>query len=314
MSTERTEVTIVRVTDSHEGQRLDNFLFRELKGLPRTRVYRLIRRGEVRVNKKRCKPDLKLSSGDELRIPPVEVSIGAKIPRVSDALAKRLSDSVLYETEFLLVLNKPAGISVHGGSGVRLGLLDALRQIKLEWSDLELAHRLDRDTSGCLLLAKKSCNLKYLQNEFKLKRVQKRYLAFVHGSWPKGLVKVDAPLLKNEISSGERVVKVSPNGKEAETHFKILQTYSAATLMQVSPITGRTHQIRVHCQHAGHSIIGDQKYGPKGCSEALKSIKTLCLHASSIEFSDSASNKLIKIEAPVDKFWQISAEKIGRKL
>ena len=313
MSTERTEVTIVRVTASHEGQRLDNFLFRELKGLPRTRVYRLIRRGEVRVNKKRCKPDLKLSSGDELRIPPVEVSIGAKIPRVSDALAKRLSDSVLYETEFLLVLNKPAGISVHGGSGVRLGLIDALRQIKLEWSDLELAHRLDRDTSGCLLLAKKSCNLKYLQNEFKLKRVQKRYLAFVHGSWPKGLVKVDAPLLKNEISSGERVVKVSPNGKEAETHFKILQTYSAATLMQASPITGRTHQIRVHCQHAGHSIIGDQKYGPKGCSEALKSIKTLCLHASNIEFSDSASNKLIKIEAPVDKFWQISAEKIGKK-
>lgn len=314
MSTERTEVTIVRVTASHEGQRLDNFLFRELKGLPRTRVYRLIRRGEVRVNKKRCKPDLKLSSGDELRIPPVEVSIGAKIPRVSDALAKRLSDSVLYETEFLLVLNKPAGISVHGGSGVRLGLIDALRQIKLEWSELELAHRLDRDTSGCLLLAKKSRTLRYLQNEFKLKRVQKRYLAFVHGSWPKRLVKVDAPLLKNEISSGERVVKVSPNGKEAETHFKILQTYSAATLMQASPITGRTHQIRVHCQHAGHSIIGDQKYGPKGCSEALKSIKTLCLHASSIEFSDSASNKLIKIEAPVDKFWQISAEKIGKKL
>ena len=314
MSIERREVTIVRVSASHEGQRLDNFLFRELKGLPRTRVYRLIRRGEVRVNKKRCKPDLKLCIGDELRIPPVGVSIGAKIARVSDGLAKRLSDSTLLENDLVLVLNKPAGISVHGGSGVRLGLIDALRQIKPEWSELELVHRLDRDTSGCLLVAKKSTALKHLQNEFKLKRVQKRYLAFVQGSWPKGLVKIDAPLLKNEISSGERVVKVSPRGKEAETHFKILQAYSAATLVEASPVTGRTHQIRVHCQYAGNSIIGDQKYGPKDRSEPLKRIKTLCLHASNIEFSDPASNEIIKIEAPVDKFWQIAAEIIAKKV
>ncbi len=314
MSIERREVTIVRVSASHEGQRLDNFLFRELKGLPRTRVYRLIRRGEVRVNKKRCKPDLKLCIGDELRIPPVGVSIGAKIARVSDGLAKRLSDSTLLENDLVLVLNKPAGISVHGGSGVRLGLIDALRQIKPEWSELELVHRLDRDTSGCLLVAKKSTALKHLQNEFKLKRVQKRYLAFVQGSWPKGLVKIDAPLLKNEISSGERVVKVSPRGKEAETHFKILQAYSAATLVEAAPVTGRTHQIRVHCQYAGNSIIGDQKYGPKARSEPLKRIKTLCLHASNIEFSDPASNEIIKIEAPVDKFWQIAAEIIAKKV
>ncbi|MDG2141048.1 MAG: RluA family pseudouridine synthase [Gammaproteobacteria bacterium] len=314
MSIERREVTIIRVTPSHEGQRLDNFLFRELKGLPRTRVYRLIRRGEVRVNKKRCKPDLKLCSGDELRIPPVAIRPGATIPRVSDGLAGRLLDSVLHETDLVLVLNKPAGISVHGGSGVRLALVDALRQIRPEWSELELAHRLDRDTSGCLLLAKKSSALKHLQREFKLKRVRKRYLAFVHGSWPKELIKVDVPLLKNEISSGERVVKVSRHGKEAETHFKVLQTYAAASLIEASPITGRTHQIRVHCQHAGYSIIGDQKYGTKGCSEQLKSIKTLCLHASNIEFSDLVSNKIIKIEAPFDKFWQIAAETLEKKI
>ena len=313
MSIERREVTIIRVTASHQGQRLDNFLFRELKGLPRTRVYRLIRRGEVRVNKKRCKPDLKLCSGDELRIPPVGIRVGAKIPQVSDGLATKLLDSVLHETDLLLVLNKPAGISVHGGSGVRLALVDALRQIRPEWSGLELAHRLDRDTSGCLLLAKKSDALKYFQREFKMQRIRKRYLAFVHGSWPKRLVKVDAPLLKNEISSGERVVKVSRHGKEAETHFKVLRTYAAASLIEASPITGRTHQIRVHCQHAGYSIIGDQKYGTKGCSEQLKGIKTLCLHASNIEFSDPASNKIIKIEAPFDKFWQIAAEIIEEK-
>jgi 23S rRNA pseudouridine955/2504/2580 synthase len=301
------------VAASHQGQRLDNFLFRELKGLPRTRVYRLIRRGEVRVNKKRCKPDLKLSSGDELRIPPVGIRVGAKIPQVSDGLATKLLDSVLHETDLLLVLNKPAGISVHGGSGVRLALVDALRQIRPEWSGLELAHRLDRDTSGCLLLAKKSDALKYFQREFKMQRIRKRYLAFVHGSWPKRLVKVDAPLLKNEISSGERVVKVSRHGKEAETHFKVLRTYAAASLIEASPITGRTHQIRVHCQHAGYSIIGDQKYWTKGCSEQLKGIKTLCLHASNIEFSDPASNKIIKIEAPFDKFWQIAAEIIEEK-
>ena len=313
MSIERREVTIIRVAASHQGQRLDNFLFRELKGLPRTRVYRLIRRGEVRVNKKRCKPDLKLSSGDELRIPPVGIRVGAKIPQVSDGLATKLLDSVLHETDLLLVLNKPAGISVHGGSGVRLALVDALRQIRPEWSGLELAHRLDRDTSGCLLLAKKSDALKYFQREFKMQRIRKRYLAFVHGSWPKRLVKVDASLLKNEISSGERVVKVSRHGKEAETHFKVLRTYAAASLIEASPITGRTHQIRVHCQHAGYSIVGDQKYGTKGCSEQLKGIKTLCLHASNIEFSDLASNKIIKIEAPFDKFWQIAAEIIEEK-
>ena len=203
----------------------------------------------------------------------------------------------------MLVLNKPAGLSVHGGTGVRLSLIDALRQIKPEWSELELAHRLDRDTSGCLLLAKKSSTLKYLQNEFKLKRIRKRYLAFVHGSWPKELVRIDAPLLKNEVSSGERIVKVMPHGKAAETYFNVLESYAAASLLEATPITGRTHQIRVHCQYAGYSIVGDKRYGPKKCAESLKSIKTLCLHASTIEFRDVVSDRITRINAPVDKFW-----------
>ena len=306
------EVTIIRILQRYEGQRLDNFLFRELKGVPRSRVYRLIRRGEVRVNKKRCKPDFKLKSGDQVRIPPVKVKSDRKVGRISQGLADRLNRSVLYETDLILALNKPAGLSVHGGSGVGLSLIDALRQIKPDWSELELVHRLDRDTSGCLLLAKNTHILKHLQNEFKLKSVEKRYLVLVHGSWPKDLVKVKASLQKNEMRSGERIVKVTATGKKSETRFKLLETHADASLVEANPLTGRTHQIRVHCQHAGYPIIGDQKYGQKTAHKPLKGIKTLCLHAWNIRFSDPASDGYLEIDAPIDKFFLIALDKIKK--
>ena len=304
------QVTVVSILERYDGQRLDNFLIRELKGVPRSRVYRLIRRGEIRVNKKRCKPDFKLSSGDKLRLPPISITSEPRILPVSVNLAKMLTESVLYESDYLVIINKPAGLSVHGGTGVRLSLIDALRQIKSDWSGLELAHRLDRDTSGCLIIAKKPKILKELQNLFKQKLVEKSYLLLVHGCWPKELIKVLAPLQKNEISSGERIVKVTSDGKKAETRFKLLERHAHSSLIEANPVTGRTHQIRVHCQYVGHPIIGDQKYGSHSGVEHLKNIKTLCLHASCVRFFEPESGRRLEIEAPIDKYFLGSLEKI----
>lgn len=305
------QVQLVRISEQHNGQRLDNFLIRELKGVPRSRIYRLIRRGEVRVNKKRSKPDLKLFYGDKVRIPPIRTGKSRDITTVSAGLAQLLENSLLLETDLLLVINKPAGLSVHGGTGIRLGLIEALRQIREEWRNLELAHRLDRDTSGCLVIAKNPNILKWIQTEFKERRVEKTYHVLVHGKWPKELEKVDAAIQKNQFSSGERVVQVQEGGKAAETYFKVLQHFSQATLMEAKPTTGRTHQIRVHCQHAGYPIIGDQKYTADFIPEALKSVKKLCLHATKIRFSDPASDRKLEVEANWDKYFQILADKLN---
>jgi len=298
------QVHIVRISERHNGQRLDNFLIRELKGVPRARVYRLIRRGEVRVNKKRCKPDLKLSYGDEVRIPPVRTGKASQTEKVSPGLTQLLRSSVLLETDLLLVLNKPAGMPVHGGTGVRLGIIEALRQMQEDWRNLELVHRLDRDTSGCLLIAKKANALKVLQKEFKEKRVDKTYHVLVHGQWPADLKRIDIPLRKNKLSSGERIVQASNEGKSATTGFKVLENYCDSSLVEARPTTGRTHQIRVHCQYAGHPIIGDGKYGPKSIPDALKGAKKLCLHAVRIKFLDPASDGWLELEAPCDKFFK----------
>ena len=301
---QQTESSVKTITISRQsdGQRLDNFLIKELKGVPRSRIYRLIRRGEVRLNKKRCKPDLKLSIGDRVRIPPVRVSSNiAKAGIISPGLAKILSDSILFETKELLVLNKPAGFAVQGGTGIRVNIIDAMREMKSEWRELELAHRLDRDTSGCLLFTKKINILRELQLQFKLKTVKKVYFAIVHGGWPDNLTLVNAPLLKNRLSSGERIVKVAKDGKPSETKFKVIERFKSATMIEARPITGRTHQIRVHCQYAGHPIVGDLKYSVDDTNNDLSSVKNLCLHAAEIEFFDSSSKKPVRVTAPFDK-------------
>jgi len=295
------KVQLLRVLEPQDGQRLDNFLMRRMKGVPRSRVYWLVRRGEVRVNKKRCKPDRKLEFGDEVRIPPFTGDSVQTPGKPGRGLQQLLLDSVLYEDEHLLVINKPAGLSVHGGTGVRLGLIEALRQMRPEWSGLELAHRLDRDTSGCLVIAKSSLFLKQIQADLKERTVQKTYLALVHGTWPDTLTVVDAPLQKNELSSGERIVKVSRDGKPSITRFKVLRRFAEATLVEASPETGRTHQIRVHCQYAGHPIIGDSKYGIRVADASLNRIKTLCLHALRIRFLARHQEQSLEVDAPPDK-------------
>ncbi len=295
-------VKTITISRQNDGQRLDNFLIKELKGVPRSRIYRLIRRGEVRLNKKRCKPDLKLSIGDRVRIPPVRTSSNiARAGITSPGLVKILLDSILFETEELLVLNKPAGFAVQGGTGIRVNIIDAMREMKSEWRELELAHRLDRGTSGCLLISKKINILRELQIQFKLKTVKKIYYAIVHGGWPDNLTVVKAPLLKNRLSSGERIVKVAKDGKPSETKFKVTERFQSATMLEARPLTGRTHQIRVHCQYAGHPIVGDSKYNVDDTNNDLASVKNLCLHAAEIEFIDPSSKKPVRVTAPFDK-------------
>lgn len=295
------EVQLLRVLQPQEGQRLDNFLMRRMKGVPRSRVYWLIRRGEVRVNKKRCKPDRKLEFGDEVRIPPFIGDTVRKPGKPTPGLQQLLTDNILYEDEHLLVINKPAGLSVHGGTGVRLGLIEALRQTRKEWAGLELAHRLDRETSGCLVIAKNATFLKQIQGDLKEKNVEKTYLALVQGRWPDTLREIDAPLLKNELSAGERIVKVARDGKPSLTRFRILQRFQSATLIEAKPATGRTHQIRVHCQYAGHPIVGDDKYGTRGPDGFLNRVKSLCLHASSISFHAPHLAAQLEVTAAPDK-------------
>lgn len=296
------KVRLVRVLEPQIGQRLDNFLIRRLKGVPRSRVYRLIRRGEVRVNKKRCKPERKLELGDEVRIPPFTGASVATPAKVNPGLHDFLLRSLLYEDDQLLVINKPPGLAVHGGSGIRLGLIEALRQLKPEWAELELAHRLDRDTSGCLIVAKKALFLKHVQHEFKVRSVKKHYLAIVHGCWPDSLVEVDAPLQKNQLSSGERIVRVRDSGKPCLTLFRVRQRYQQATLLEAMPETGRTHQIRVHCQYAGHPIVGDARYTRNAPNKELAKVKNLCLHASKIRFSVPDSTAAIEVAAPLPDY------------
>lgn len=292
-------VQIVRIEKSHIGQRLDNFLIRRLKGVPRARVYRLIRRGEVRVNKKRCKPERKLDLGDEVRIPPYSSNYSQQTAKPSPALQEFLLKSILLENDDFLVINKPAGMSVHGGGGVAMGLIEALRQCRAEWAGLELAHRIDRGTTGCLVVAKNTIFLKYIQNLLKVKDVKKHYLALVHGNWPESLNLVDAPLQKEPIGEHERIVRVLENGKPSLTRFAVKQHFEGASLIEAMPETGRTHQIRVHCQHSGHGIVGDEKYTFKAKNSALAKVNNLCLHAWKIEFEMPEGAPAVRVEAPI---------------
>ena len=202
------KVQFIRVLEPQQGQRIDNFLIRHLKGVPRSRIYRLVRRGEVRINKKRCKPAQKLEAGDEIRIPPFSGVTAVPPKKLGSGMRQLLEKSVLFENDEVLVINKPAGLAVHGGSNIRLGLIEALRQMNPQWPELELAHRLDRDTSGCILISKNTIFLRYIHRKFKEKSINKQYLALVHGKWPKGLLEVQAPLLKHGVSSNDHLVYI----------------------------------------------------------------------------------------------------------
>ncbi len=256
-----TQVQQIVINDNHAGQRLDNFLSTFLRGVPKSRIYRIIRKGEVRVNKGRISVSYRLSVGDTIRIPPIRMSSKEEEKvHPGTKLSKLLEQSVLYEDDHLLVINKPAGLAVHGGSGISLGLIESIRAMRPDAPFLELVHRLDRDTSGCVMIAKSRQILTHLHNCLKNGQIDKHYFALVQGKW-KGGKSVEAPLHKFVLKSGERMVKVDPQGKPSKTLFEVIEHFEEATLLKASPVTGRTHQIRVHCAFMGHPILGDEKYG-----------------------------------------------------
>lgn len=307
MTTEKiisSTVQFFTISDDEAGQRLDNFLLAKLKGVPKSLIYRIVRKGEVRVNKGRIKPDYKLQADDLVRVPPVRVAEKNEAP-ISTKLNKvaELEQQILYEDEVMLVINKPSGIAVHGGSGLSFGVIEALRALRPEARFLELVHRIDRDTSGILLVAKKRSALRNLHEQLREKVVQKDYLALVRGQWQSHVKVIKAPLLKNELSSGERIVRVSEEGKPSETRFSIEERYSIATLVKASPVTGRTHQIRVHTQYAGHPIALDDKYGEREFDAKMQQLglQRLFLHAYAIRFQHPKTGEEMVITAPLDK-------------
>lgn len=298
------QVQQVVITENHAGQRVDNFLFSLLRGVPKSKLYRIIRKGELRVNKKRVDVSYRLVDGDMVRIPPLryEEKQDAVKPAAGAKSLKNIEDSIIYEDDTLLVVNKPSGIAVHGGSGVSWGLIEALRQLRPYTPFLELVHRIDRDTSGCVMIAKKRAMLLHLHECLKTGNIQKQYYALVAGSWRGGKL-VEAPLHKFVLPSGERMVKVSPEGKFAQTGVKILESYSQATLLQATPLTGRTHQIRVHCAFMGHPIYGDQKYGDSEKNRQAKEMgfTRLFLHAHQLVIELPNRREPLTVSSPLPK-------------
>ncbi|PAX99685.1 23S rRNA pseudouridine(955/2504/2580) synthase RluC [Pseudoalteromonas sp. HM-SA03] len=296
------QVSFVTVTEDQEGQRIDNFLVTHLKGVPKSAVYKILRKGEVRVNKKRVKPVYKLQINDEIRIPPVRVAEKAEfVPKNLDKVAN-LEDAILYEDKYLIVINKPAGMAVHGGSGLSYGLIEALRALRPQEQSLELVHRLDRDTSGCLLISKRRAVLKGLHEQLREKTMEKNYLALVSGQWDAKHKNVTEPLRKNTLKSGERVVRVDhEQGKPSHTRFRVVERFESATLVQASPVTGRTHQIRVHTQCKGHPIACDDKYGDQVFDAKMREVglNRLFLHAKELRFIHPKTETTHHVEAPL---------------
>ena len=307
----RSKAQFVEIDEDRAGQRIDNFLLASLKGVPKTRVYRILRKGEVRVNKGRIKPSYRLQEGDMVRIPPIRQSEPEAAAAPGARVLARIDASILAEEKGFLVLNKPSGLAVHGGSGLNYGVIEALRALRPDAPYLELVHRLDRETSGCLLVAKRRSVLREMhrllreksQGKSQTDGIDKRYLALLRGRWEGGERKVDAPLLKNTLRSGERVVIVSPEGKESLSLFRPVARNAEATLVEVRLLTGRTHQIRVHAASIGHPIAGDEKYGDEEFNREMKSkgLRRLFLHAHFLGFSLEGHEQAYQFSAPLDE-------------
>ena len=309
------QVKTVLVDEDSAGQRLDNFLMRHLKGVPKSHVYRIIRSGEVRVNKGRASPDDRVAAGDQVRLPPVRIS--DRVAEKADAMAATIASgaparefSILFEDDYLMAIDKPAGVAVHGGSGVSFGVIEQLRMARPQAVFLELIHRLDRETSGILLIAKKRSALKLLQNQFRERETGKTYLALVLGQWPASKKVLDKPLHKYLLADGERRVKVvgkdDPDGMPSVTLVRSRPTSTLAfTLLEVTIKTGRTHQIRVHLASEGHPIAGDDKYGDFDTNKRLMrtvdspALKRMYLHAWRLQFSHPVSGERIELSSPL---------------
>lgn len=292
------KVRQVNVSEDEAGQRIDNFLARHLKGVPKSHIYRIVRRGEVRVNSGRIRAQYKVRAGDTVRIPPVRVST----PKPGRVPGLNLEQHILFENPRLLVINKPPGIAVHGGSGLSYGIIEALRAERATAPYLELAHRLDRETSGCLVIAKRRSFLRAFHEQLQHGQVKKHYLALVAGQWQGGRRTVDVALRKNQLRGGERMVSVDEDGKRAISVFTPVSVYEGASLVEVELKTGRTHQIRVHGKHIGHPLAGDEKYGDDEFNRRMRAIglRRMLLHAHMIEFVDPYDDQVITVSSPLD--------------
>ena len=297
----KSPLTLRTVTADEAGQRIDNFLMRHFKTVPRSRVYRLLRKGEVRVNRKRVDAEYRIQEGDEVRLPPVRIETDAQPGRPSSSLLELIERAVIFQDRHLLVIDKPAGVAVHGGSGMSFGVIEALRASRPR-ETLELVHRLDRDTSGCLLIARDRSTLTALHALIRNGGMHKTYLALVAGSWQLGTKRIDAPLATDNRQHGERHVRVAEAGKDSVSVFKPVQFFGQlATLMEVDIPTGRTHQIRVHASFAGHPLLGDDKYGDRARNADLKAhgLKRTFLHAQSVAFEWPGSGVPFHVSAPL---------------
>lgn len=293
------KVRQVNVTEDEAGQRIDNFLARYLKGVPKSHIYRILRRGEVRVNSGRIRAQYKVCAGDSVRIPPVRISESkpVHVPGIN------LEQYILFENPRLLVINKPSGIAVHGGSGLSYGMIEALRAERSTAPYLELAHRLDRETSGCLVIAKRRSFLRAFHEQLQQGQVKKVYLALVDGQWQGGKRTVDVALRKNQLRGGERMVSVDADGKQAISIFRPVSVYRDSSLVEVELKTGRTHQIRVHGQYIGHPLAGDEKYGDEQFNRNMRvlGLRRMLLHAHMIEFVDPYNDETITVSSPLDE-------------
>lgn len=293
---------MVQVEAGYEGQRIDNFLLNLLRGVPRSYIYRILRRGEVRVNKGRIKASYRLNEGDLVRVPPVRMAEKSSSSGAGPRQLEMIEQSIIYQDKRLLVLNKPSGMAVHGGSGLSFGVIEALRQLRPEEREMELVHRLDRDTSGCLMVARRRSALRQLHALIRGDGIDKRYLALVAGKWHRDRVVVNEPLLKNTMRGGERIVIVDPLGKPSVTHFRVRERFPGCTLVEAKLITGRTHQIRVHAAHLGTPILGDVKYGDDAANKAMRNrgLKRLFLHAESLRFTWPETAEELAFQAPME--------------
>lgn len=297
------KVQFITVEEEDEGQRVDNFLMRHLRKAPKTLIYRIIRKGEVRVNKGRVKASTRLNSGDMVRIPPVTVPEKVEILEgdIPHAQLLRIEESVIFEDNDLMVINKPSGIAVHGGTGISWGLIEVVRQLRPLARRIELVHRIDRDTSGCILIAKKPSVLKALQQQIRENKWDKRYLAMVAGRWPKAINRVNLPLRKDHPKEGGWHVVVAQDGKEALSYFTVQQSLKGCDLVSVKLITGRTHQIRVHALSQGCALVGDDKYGDRDLNKQFRPLgmRRLALHAQFLGFTHPVTEQWMLIEAPL---------------
>ena len=280
-------VSTYKVSSEYEGVRLDNCLISKLKGLPRAKIYSIIRKGEVRVNKSRCKPNYRLKIEDVIRIPPYTAK--QKVNKKSSELNKdKVERSILIKDKDFLIINKPIGLACHGGSGISLGLIEIIRQLDRKYINAQLVHRIDKDTSGCLVIALKKSILREFHKEIRNKHVDKIYIAVVKGIWPEDLQKITLSIKKETLKSGKRIVKANEKGKVSETEFKLISSGKSNSLIRAKIITGRTHQIRVHSSHKGYPIVGDIKYGNAvyNKQQQSKGLKRMLLHAESINFKN----------------------------